>query len=129
MLVTPSCIPGSCLCLDTVILYYANYVSPAHAQPQRLYNSTEKCTHQKALFGSYRHVLERREDSILEATMLAWNPYVEGILRAIDRMPAIAEIDRSLLVSGRQIVFQPGRCDPFNRFQWSFCWFLLFAFL
>lgn len=52
----------------------------------------------KALFGPYRHVLERRGDSVLEATMSVWEPYVSKILHALDGMPGEAEVDRSLLV-------------------------------
>ncbi|CAN0183838.1 unnamed protein product, partial [Pylaiella littoralis] len=51
----------------------------------------------KALFGRYRHVLERRGEALLEAAMSLWEPYVASILRALDSMPGKAEVDLSLL--------------------------------
>lgn len=52
----------------------------------------------QALFGRYRHVLERRGEALLEAAMSLWEPYVASILRALDSMPGKAEVDLSLLV-------------------------------
>lgn len=52
----------------------------------------------QALFGPYRHVLERRGEALLDAALSLWEPYLTSILAALDGMPAEAEVDLTLLV-------------------------------
>lgn len=52
----------------------------------------------KALFGPYRHVLERRGETLFDAALSLWEPYVASILKALDGMPAEMEVDLPLLV-------------------------------
>lgn len=63
----------------------------------------------KALFGPYRHVLERRGEAVLDAALSLWEPYVVSILKALDGMPAEAEVDLPLLV---RATTQKPRCPP-----------------
>eukprot|EP00903_Cladosiphon_okamuranus_P012352 g11581.t1 len=51
----------------------------------------------KALFGPYRHVLERRREALFDAAVSLWEPYVASILKALDGMPAEAEVELTLL--------------------------------
>ena len=52
----------------------------------------------QALFGPYRHVLEIRGETVLDATLSLWEPYANSLLRVLDDMPAESEVDVSLLV-------------------------------
>eukprot|EP00752_Nemacystus_decipiens_P012187 g10805.t1 len=51
----------------------------------------------KALFGPYRHVLERRGEALIDVALSLWEPYVASILKALDGMPAEVEVDLPLL--------------------------------
>ena len=50
------------------------------------------------LFGPYHHVLERRGEALFDAALSLWEPYVASMLKALDGMPAEAEVDVPLLV-------------------------------
>lgn len=52
----------------------------------------------QALFGSYRHVLERRGEALLDAALSVWEPYATSLLKVLDDMPAETEVDLPLLV-------------------------------
>lgn len=52
----------------------------------------------QAVFGQYRHVLEKRGDAALEAAMSVWKEYMVAILKALDEMPGEAEVERPLVV-------------------------------
>lgn len=53
----------------------------------------------QAVFGRYRHVLEKRGEAALGAAMSVWKEYLVAILRALDEMPGEAEVERPLVVS------------------------------
>lgn len=67
--------------------------------------------YRQAVHGQFQHILERRADSLLDAAIEVWSPYVEDILQAFDTLPADAEIDRTLMV--------------INFAHWSWCCLLL----